>query len=481
MNPRLNNSTLSAVRNATLPGYDRNATQIGIVHIGPGAFHRAHQAWYVDQLLHTDPRWGICEIALKSAGVRDALAPQDGLYVLNELSGESTLRVIGAVRELLVASENHEAAFARLVARDTRFVTMTVTEKGYCLNSTGLLDESHPDIAHDLQSPTTPRSLIGLLVEALHRRWAAGEKPFVVISCDNLANNGQVLRRATIAFAAHRDAALARWIENEVVFPRTMVDSITPATDDALRESVAAATGVIDAWPIKREVFLQWVLEDLPAVREADWASVGVTLAKDVSVYDRAKLRLLNGAHSTLAYLGLLRGRETVYDAMNDAPLAGFVATLMREDFAASLGASAGLDVAAYIDALLERFRNPNIRHLLAQIAWDGSKKLPVRLSATIAEALSAGRPVHRMAITIAAWMRFIARQTRNGVPIVDADAALLTETGKACNADAAHDVALFSRFEAVLPPAILGHAAFRSALEAAYDRLGSPQADLPA
>jgi fructuronate reductase len=479
MKPRLNNSTLSAVRNATLPGYDRNATQIGIVHIGPGAFHRAHQAWYVDQLLHTDPRWGICEIALKSSGVRDALAPQDGLYVLNELSGKSALRVIGAIRELLVASENYETAFARLAARDTRFVTMTVTEKGYCLNAAGLLDEGHPDIAHDLQSPAAPRSLIGLLVEALHRRRAAGEKPFVVICCDNLANNGQVLRRAVIAFAAHRDADLARWIENEVVFPRTMVDSITPATDDALRESVATATGVSDAWPIKREAFLQWVIEDLPAVREADWTSVGVTLAQDVSVYDRAKLRLLNGAHSTLAYMGLLRDRETVYDAMNDASLAGFVATLMHEDFAASLGASPGLDVAAYIDALLERFRNPNIRHLLSQIAWDGSKKLPVRLTATILEALQAGRRVDRMAMTIAAWMRFIARQARNDVAIVDGDAALLTRAGKACTADAVHDVALFARFEAVLPPAILTKAQFRSSLEAAYTRLGSPQTAL--
>lgn len=476
---RLSNANLSAINNATLPGYDRNAIATGIVHIGPGAFHRAHQAWYVDQLLHRDPRWGICEIALKSAGVRDALAPQDGLYVLNELGAASTFRVIGAIRELLVASENYEAAFARLTAAATRFVTMTVTEKGYCLNAAGLLDERHPDIAHDLQSPQTPRSLIGLLAEALRRRRAAGEKPFVVICCDNLANNGQVLRRATIAFAAHRDAELARWIESEVTFPRTMVDSITPATDDALRESVAKATGITDAWPIKREVFLQWVIEDLPAVHEADWASVGVTLAPDVSVYDRAKLRLLNGAHSTLAYAGLLRGCETVHDAMNDPPLAAFVATLMREDFAASLGASPGLDVKAYIDALLVRFSNPGIRHLLSQIAWDGSKKLPVRLTGTIVEALAAGRRVDRMAVTIAAWMRFVARQAGNGISIVDGDAAALTEVGKACTGDAAHDVAAFSRFEAVLPHAILANAQFRDALLAAYARLGSPQSAL--
>ncbi|HKE93099.1 MAG TPA: mannitol dehydrogenase family protein, partial [Povalibacter sp.] len=471
MMPRLSNTTLSAVKGAALPGYDRSATRIGIVHIGPGAFFRAHQASYVDALLHRDPRWAICAVALKSTGVRDALAPQDGLYVLNELSAESRMRVIGAIREVLVAAEDYEKVFARMAATDTRMVTMTVTEKGYCLNAAGLLDEAHPDIVHDLQSPAQPRSLVGLLVGGLRQRRAAGEKPFAVVSCDNLANNGAVLRKATVAFAAHLDAALARWIENEVAFPRTMVDSITPATDDALRESVANATGVADAWPIKREAFLQWVVEDVPVMREADWASVGVTLATDVSVYDRAKLRLLNGAHSTLAYAGLLRGRETVYDAMTDKVLAGFVETLMREDFAASLGASPGLDVTSYIDALLTRFRNPTIRHLLSQIAWDGSKKLPVRLTGTIVEALNGGRRVDRMAVTIAAWMRFIARQAHNGVPIVDGDAALLTEIGKACNGGASHDVALFAKFEAVLPPAVVANSQFRTALESAYQK----------
>jgi fructuronate reductase len=206
---------------------------------------------------------------------------------------------------------------------------------------------------------------------------------------------------------------------------------------------------------------------------------VGVTLTSDVSVYDRAKLRLLNGAHSTLAYAGLLRGCETVYDAMNDKALAGFVATLMREDFSASLRSSPGLDVGAYIDALLARFSNPTIRHLLSQIAWDGSKKLPVRLTGTIAEALAAGRRVDRMAVTIAAWMRFIARQAQNGVPIVDGDAALLTEAGKACNGNAAHDVALFAKLEAVLPQTVLGNPQFRSALEAAYEKLGTPRTAL--
>jgi fructuronate reductase len=476
MLPRLSNATLSQVKAATLPGYDRSAMKVGIVHIGPGAFHRAHQASYVDALLHQDLRWGICEVALKSTGVRDALAPQDGLYVLNELSVESRMRVIGSIRELMVASENHEQVFARLIAPDTRMVTMTVTEKGYCLDPGGVLDASHPDIVHDWQTPAAPRSLIGVLAEGLKRRRTLGLKPFAVVSCDNLANNGTVLRKAVAEFAARLDPDLARWIEAEVAFPRTMVDSITPATDDALRERVASLTGVSDAWPIKREDFVQWVVEDVPAMRDADWQSVGVTLAQDVSVYDRAKLRLLNGAHSTLAYVGSLRGHETVYDAMSDGALAQFVERLMREDFAASLGASPGLDVPGYISALLNRFRNPTIRHLLSQIAWDGSKKLPVRLITAIDEALQAGRPVNRMAVTLAAWMRFIARQSKNAVTIVDPDADKLTTVGRACTGDAAHDVQLFIDMNTVIPPSLGNEPKLRSALERAYVALEAQQ-----
>ena len=480
MLPRLSSATLYQVAGATLPGYDRSAIRTGIVHIGPGAFHRAHQAAYVDALLHKDPRWGICEVALKSTGVRDALAPQDGLYVINELSAASKLRVIGAIRELLVASENYEQVFARLTAADTRMVTMTVTEKGYCLDPSGALDVNHPDIVHDWQTPAAPKSLIGVLAEALRRRRTLGIAPFVVVSCDNLANNGTVLRKAIVQFAARLDADLARWIDAEVTFPRTMVDSITPATDDALRERVAQITGVEDAWPIKREDFVQWVIEDVPAMREADWSSVGVTLAADVSVYDRAKLRLLNGAHSTLAYAGSLRGHETVFDAMNDEALASFVERLMREDFAASLGSSPGLDVPAYISALLARFRNPNIRHLLAQISWDGSKKLPVRLIATIDEALQAGRPVSRLCVTLAAWMRFIARQAKNGVAIVDPDADKLASVGRACTGDAAHDVQLFVDLNTVIPPSLAAEPTFRAALEAAYVALADQKPGSP-
>lgn len=479
---RLGAATLATARSDIgRPSYDRDATRIGIVHFGPGAFHRAHQAWYVDRLLARDPRWGICGVSLKSAAARDALAPQDFLYTLVELGERTRLTVIGALRELRVGPRDREAILARLTAADTRIVTLTVTEKGYCLDAGAELDVRHPDIAHDLAHPREPASTIGWLAEGLSARRARGLPPFAVVSCDNLPDNGPTLRRALVAYAAELDPGLARWIEDEVAFPRTMVDSITPATDEALRGRVAEALGLEDAWPVQREAFTQWVMEDMPQMRLADWASTGVTLTSDVALYDRAKLRLVNGAHSTLAYVGLLRGRETVAEAMSDAPLADFVERLMREDVAPTLGGASeidahasapGLDVGTYIDAVLTRFRNPAMRHLLAQIAWDGSKKLPVRLIGTIEDQLRAGRPVARLAVPIAAWMRFIVRQARAGAPIVDPEAERLAAVGLACTGEARQDVERFVALGSVVPQALAATEAFRRPLEAAYRRL---------
>ncbi len=480
---RLNEASVHSARSGTiLPTYDRAATRFGIVHIGPGAFHRAHQAYYADTLLHADKRWAISALSLKSTGLRDALTPQQGLYTLIELGAAPRARVIGAIRELLVGPTDAERAFARLTARDTRIVSLTVTEKGYCLDARNALDLANPDIAHDLANPPSskdvaPRSTIGWIVEALRRRRAQNVGAFTVLSCDNLPDNGAVLHRALVAFARETDADLAKWIEADVVCPRTMVDSITPATDDALRDRTKALTGLIDEWPIQREPFTQWVIEDVPAMRDADWPSVGVTLAKDVGVYDRAKLRLVNGPHSTLTYLGLLRGHESVADAMRDEQLARFVELLMTDDLAPSLGAAAGFDVAHYISAVLARFRNPGIKHLLSQIAWDGSKKLPVRITPVIVDALGAGRPIHRLVMPLAAWMRFIVRQAKAGVAIVDPDAARLAQIGRECTGDARADVARFAVCEAVLPPAIFADEKFRRELESAYDRLALPQA----
>ncbi len=480
--PRLSDRTLRAARaGVALPHYPREAVEVGVVHFGPGAFHRAHQAFYFDRLLRSDRRWGICAVSLRSAAVRDALAPQDWLYALAELGEESRTSVIGALREVLVASEHASTVFSRLESPDTRLVTLTVTEKGYCLDPGARLDRSHPEIAHDLGSPRSPQSAIGWLAEGLRRRRAQGIAPFVVLSCDNLPDNGRTLQDAMTDFASEIDPGLAAWIRREVAFPRTMVDSITPASDEPLRRRIEEEIGLADAWPVQREAFTQWVIERSPQLPDADWESAGITIAADVESYDRAKLRLVNGAHSTLAYLGLLRGRETVQEAMADAPLARFVERLMREDIAPSVARSSSgspaTDAAGYIDAILRRFRNREMRHLLAQIAWDGSKKLPVRLIATVQEALQAGRPVGRLAMPLAAWMRFVARQAQRRVPIVDPSADRLQRIGSACSGEENRDVPRFLELDSVFPPALAAQKPFAAAVQAAYAALSDPMA----
>lgn len=459
------------------PAYDLDAARVGVVHLGPGAFHRAHQACYLDDLLETDPRWGVSAVSLRSPGVRDALQPQDGLFTVAELEAETRLRVVGAVRELLVAPEQPQAVLARLASPEVRLVTLTITEKGYCLTPDGALDLDHPDVRADLSGAAAPSSAPGWLVAGLRRRREAGAGGLTLLSCDNLQDNGARLRRAVLGFAERTDPDLARWVEAEVRFPSSMVDSITPATDDALRARVADALGVDDAWPVQREAFRQWVVEDDLDPDAPDLAAVGVQLTADVAAWERGKLRLLNGAHSTLAYAGLLRGRETVADAMADHELAAVVERMMREDVIPTLAPTPGLDMQAYASDVLARFRNPAIRHLLSQIAWDGSQKLPFRVLGTVADALAAGRPVDRLALPIAAWMRFVVDRSREGVPLVDSLAEPLAALGRRATGGA-DDVDLFLAEARVFPAELAAADAFRQAVRAAYMRL--PDLPLP-
>jgi fructuronate reductase len=461
-------------REVKRPGYDRRAVDIGIVHFGPGAFHRVHQAWFVDKLLANDPRWGICAVSLRSTDVRDALVPQDGLYTLATLDESTSYRVIGALKQTLVAPEDPERVLEQLSAPRTRVVTMTVTEKGYCLDADGNLDMAHGDIRRDLRSPHSPTSLIGYLVEALRRRRASGVGPLTIVSCDNLVDNGTRLGRAVQQLAEADDRNLARWIEEKAAFPRTMVDSITPATTDDLRERVGEALGMTDRWPVQREGFVQWVIEDRSAGDSPDWESAGVIVTDDVGAYDRAKLRLLNGAHSSLAYLGLLAGHETVAGAMEDADLAAFIGTMMQRDIRPTLAAPRGLDLTLYIQAILKRFRNPAIRHALAQIAWDGSQKLPFRLLGTIHDNLQAGKPIDRLCVPITAWMHFVRRKAADGEQVVDPLAKRLFDIGKSCQNRASADLPMFLALEQVFPPSLVGNEIFTSALARAYDGLAA-------
>jgi fructuronate reductase len=399
------------------PDY-RDRLGTGVVHFGPGAFHRAHQADYFDRLAGHDPRWGIAAVSLRSAGTIDALRRQDGLYTLAILDEETSFRTMG-VHNRFFGPGDTEALARQFLDPAVRVVTSTVTEKGNCLSADGMLDLGHRDIVHDLVNPEEPQSLVGWITLALSLRRSENLPSLTVVCCDNMNSNGRKLGRAVAEFAGRSDPELARWIESEVRFPNTMVDSITPATDDALRNLVRDCTGFDDAIPVRREAYAEWVIEDVLLPDGPDLASAGATLTGDVGAWEKAKLRILNGAHSTLAYLGLLVGHETVADAMNDDVLRGFVERLIADNIIPTLRPSS-MDLTAYAQQTLRRFRNPAIHHRLSQIAWDGSQKLPYRLLDTVADALGAERPIDRLAMPVAAWIMFLERRFRAGEKVVD-------------------------------------------------------------
>lgn len=428
---RLSDGTLRSLPNqVSVPAYDRDDIAGGIVHLGVGAFHRAHQAAYVDDCLAAGERdWGIVGVSLRSADTRDALAPQDGLYALAiRDSGGESLRVIGSIQSMLVAPEDPGAVLAALIDPRTRIVTLTITEKAYLRAADGRLDETHPDIVHDLANPGSPRTAHGFLTEALARRRAAGTPPFTVLCCDNLPANGATLHRLLAEFAMLRDAGLARQghvqlarqgdvqlappgdaplashVANEVAFPSSMVDRIVPATTDADRARIAVELGVEDAWPVMTEPFCQWVVEDdFPAGRPA-WEKFGVTMVADVGPFEDMKLRLLNGAHSGIAYLGLLSGHATVDRAFADPAIRQFVDRLWAEAIS-TLPEDAGLDTSAYTAELAQRFSNTALAHRTAQIANDGSQKLPQRIVASVLECLEAGTEMVHLTLVVAAWI----------------------------------------------------------------------------
>ncbi|WP_428429443.1 mannitol dehydrogenase family protein [Pararhizobium sp.] len=406
---RISNDTLKPVPDGIeKPGYDRATVTVGIVHLGIGAFHRAHQAVFTDDVLAHDPSWGICGVSLRSPDTRDALAPQDGLYTLKiQDGGGETLRIIGSVVEMLVAPEGPKAVLARMADPATRIVSLTVTEKGYCHNpATGMLDENHPDVLHDLQNPAAPRSAVGFIVEALARRRAAGVAAFTLLSCDNLPSNGHVLKRVVSRFAELRDPGLAAFVA-DVASPSTMIDRIVPATTDADRAAIAAALGVDDAWPVVTEPFRQWIIEDHFPLGRPAWEEAGAVFVPEVSAFETMKLRLLNGSHSTLAYLGFLAGAETVADAMALPGMQPLIDGLMSEEVSPTLPPLAGFDLAAYRGALIQRFKNPALRHRTWQIAMDGSQKLPQRLLGTIRDRMRAGASYDRLVLGVAAWMSY--------------------------------------------------------------------------
>jgi len=467
----LNAKVASAVSPAA---YGVEDTGIGIVHIGPGAFHRAHQAVFTEDALAYGGDWRICGVQMRSRGVRDALAPQDFRYTLAILDTKSSTRVIHALAGILVASEDPQAVVDVLAAASTHIVTLTITEKGYCLTPAGDLDTTRPEITADLASLDAPQSAVGLLVAALQRRRDAGLADLTIISCDNVSGNGRLLGAAVLAFAGRVDESLAAWIRKNVAFPCTMVDSITPATDDALREYVARTAGYLDAMPVSREAFSQWVIEDRFSGPRPAWDKVGVTFTNDVELFETAKIRLLNGAHSTLAYAGMLAGHESVRDAVTDESLHDFVRTMMLEEVCPTLRSTVQLNLPAYCDEILGRFRNPEIVYRLAQIAWDGSQKVRFRLFATIVDNLAKGRPCPRLVYAVAAFLFFVRRCRDDGLPMTDPLRTDLLAIASACSGIGDHDVPLFLAHSSLFTDELKKNQTFTRLLTDAYDHIES-------
>ncbi|MBD2747961.1 mannitol dehydrogenase family protein [Microvirga sp. BT688] len=421
MSDRLNDDALADLPGRVQrPAYDRRNVRTGIVHLGVGAFHRAHQAVYTDDVMAADPRWGIVAASLRSPDTFDALQPQDGLYTLSVRSQEGeALRVIGSISRVIVAPREIEDLLEVMADPQTRIVTLTVTEKGYCHDpATGALNEAHPDIVHDLAYSMNPKSAPGFIVEALRRRRMNGVPPFTVLTCDNLPSNGRTVKRVLTRFAELVDPELGRFVVDEVSCPSTMVDRIVPATSDQDRERIAGVLGVADAWPVVTEPFTQWVIEDrFPQGRPA-WEAAGAEFVSDVEPYEHMKLRLLNGSHSTLAYLGYLAGYETVADTMADEAFVRLIRGLMDEEVTPTLHMPPGADLESYKSALIERFKNPALKHRTWQIAMDGSQKLPQRLLGTIRDRLSSGAPIGRLSLGVAAWMRYVTGTDEKGAAI---------------------------------------------------------------
>ena len=407
------------------PAYTPRDVGIGIVHLGIGAFHRAHQAIYTDAALAAaGGSWGICGVSLRSAGVRDRLVPQDGLYTSVTKRPEGIeRRVIGSVREVLFHRDEADAVMRRMVAPETNVISLTVTEKGYCHEpATGRLDISHPDIVHDLADPRRPRSVVGLLVAALAERRRTHARPLTVVCCDNLTQNGGFVLGLVASYATLVDPVLADWIGREIAFPSTMVDRIVPATTDRDIADNEAAIGLVDRAPVVHEPFIQWVIEDRFAGPRPAWEAARALFVADVDEYEKMKLRLLNASHSAFAYLGFLAGYAYIYEVAAQPDFVAYMRRLMQDEVAPTLAQPAGIDLAAYRESLVERFANPALPHKTQQIAMDGSQKLPQRLLGTIRDGIAAGRRIHFAALAVAAWMRYVYGEDEKGRPIEIAD-----------------------------------------------------------
>jgi len=479
MSARLSLSTLGQARkDAKRFSYERSTLRPRIVHLGLGAFFRAHGALYNEDVLEQSRGdWGIVGVSLRRPDQRERLKPQDFLYCTVETGPKAQhARIVGCLLDAIVAPEDPAALLDRLSNPDTAIVTLTITEKGYCHDpASGRLNAEHPEIRHDLEHPDRPQSAVGLIVAALARRRAGGRAPFTVATCDNLPSNGPMLRNLVCDFAALRSSLLSSWIESSVRFPSSMVDRIAPALTNDDIERAERLLGLRDEAPVRHEPFRQWVLEDsfVDGLRPA-WDLAGAQFVSDVRPFENAKLRMLNGSHSALAYLGYLAGFETISETVAAAPFADYVKRLWRDEVIPVLPRVPGLDLDRYADQLLERYRNTAIRHRTWQIAMDGSQKLPQRLLSSVRDNLRLGRPFPCLALAISAWMRYVGGVDEKGraIDVRDPLAKVLSDTISGSGPSPSDHVRAVLGLEAIFGTDLPNSPEFRSFLTKAYGDL---------
>jgi len=431
------------------PVYDRGQLEVGIVHVGVGGFHRAHQAMYLDRLL-TDPqtrpealRWGICGVDLMPGDrpKRALFEAQDGLYtlVLKNPDGSTEPRVIGSIARYLYAPDEPERVLDTMADPRTRIVSLTITEGGYNFNQvTGEFDPANPAVQADLQPGAAPGTVFGFVVEALRRRRAAGVPPFTVMSCDNLPGNGDIAKRMFGAFADLADPELGQWLRAEVAFPNCMVDRITPVTTPEDIQHLERDFGVRDGLTVVCEPFTQWVLQDEFPLGRPPWERCGGQLVGDVVPYELMKLRLLNASHQAIAYAGYLAGYRYAHEVAADPAFAEFLLAYMSREGRPTLPEVPGVDLDEYSATLLERFANPAIRDTLARLAAFSSDRIPKWLVPVIQDNLAAGGEVARSAAVVASWARYDEGTDESGQPIevVDLRAAELMAAARQQSAD---------------------------------------------
>jgi mannitol 2-dehydrogenase len=419
------------------PAYDRNLVTPGLVHVGVGGFHRAHQAMYHDRLMNQGKAldWGICGVGVMAADRRmqQALEAQDGLYtlVLKHSGGTYEPRVIGSVVEYLFAPDDPEAVIEKMAAEPTRIVSLTVTEGGYNIHdATGEFDVANPDVVADLEPGAVPRTTFGLITEALRRRRERGLAPFTVMSCDNLQGSGQLSKRVFTAFARLLDPELGDWVEREVCFPNSMVDRITPVTTEADRAGIRERFGIDDRWPVVCEPYTQWVLQDAFTAGRPPYEEAGVQVVDDVEPYELMKLRLLNGSHQAMCYFAYLSGYRLVHQAAQDPLFQAFLLGYMDQEATPTLPPVPGVDLGAYKHTLIERFSNPQVRDTIARLCAESSDRIPKWLLPVIRQQLATGGEIRRCAAVVASWARYAEGVDEQGEPIevVDRLADTLTQ-----------------------------------------------------